>query len=93
MSALCCYGTGGAVSQGAPQGGRRHINGYKKALSFPQLQPGLRSHFPPAVSLSPFMGHIRGILCDGRSDPSGFLTPILDLISDSNLNLCQLASP
>lgn len=93
MSALCCSGYGRSCQSGGPSRWERHIKGYRKALSFPQLQPGLRSHILPALSLSLFMGHIRGIFCDGRSDPSGFLTPVLDLISDSNLKLCQLASP
>lgn len=81
----------GAVSQGAHQDGRGHIKECRRALSFPLPQHGLKPHILPALHLSHFMGYVRGVAhvsCDGRSDASGLLTPVLDLISDSNHSLC-----
>lgn len=92
MSALDCSVVCGAMGQGAPQGRRGHIKECRKTLSFPLPKLGLGLHiFPPHtlpvfLYLGRFKGHVRGlahVLCD-RSDASGFLPPILDLISDSN---------
>ena len=77
---------------GGLSGRRGHVKERRKALSFPLPQLGLGLHILPPHTLSVFLylshfkGHVGGLfhaLCD-RSDASGFLPPILDLISDSN---------